>query len=110
MFTPQISWLTTPIEAASEGYDIAVEIAQPAAAAESSLPTAKDAKSTPGGRTRDSPDHASLGYRTSDRTTAVAIAERQEVLEPPAGALGLLRDSPHVQSSLLRAPGSVSWM
>jgi hypothetical protein len=29
MLTPQISWLTTPIEAASEGYDIDVEIAQP---------------------------------------------------------------------------------
>jgi len=30
MLTPQIGWLTTPIEAASEGYAIVVEIAQPA--------------------------------------------------------------------------------
>jgi hypothetical protein len=30
MLTPQISWLTTPTEAASKGYDIAGEIAQPA--------------------------------------------------------------------------------
>jgi len=39
MLTPQISWLTTPIEAATEGYDIAIEIAQPAAGSRSgSLP------------------------------------------------------------------------
>jgi hypothetical protein len=30
MLIPQISWLTTPNEAVSEGYDIAVEIAPPA--------------------------------------------------------------------------------